>query len=346
MGSSTYSSTEHATRTTMRVNSAMKTGRSVADTTFAYSADIRSGKTAAVVHPSLSPANIKLRESRDSNVNPEAVPIAITLDTTGSMAQVPFQMQADLSKLMGTFLSDRASGKKYLGENGSPAILISAVDDYPAGCRAGALQVGQFESGLEIDDNLTNLWITGNGGGDEPRESYILALYTAARHTAHDHHDKRGQKGCWFIIGDEKSYPAVSRAEIQSVFGVAIQEDQLTIDQLIAEASDLYNIFFIMPNQTNHWGDREILKFWKDRLPQGHVIELDDPTKICETIAGTVALCAETVTLDDLKADGVAVGGALTTLSRNHSGEVVRPGHFDIGGLPSIVGDAGSSERL
>lgn len=342
MGGSSYNSFDHAARTTARAATAKKSGISTHAATFAYSHGISTGATKAEVHPSLSPKGAKVRESRDSAEHPVTFPIGITLDTTGSMSEVPVIIQKELSRLMGFFLEDRASGKKYLGE-AYPAIIISAVDDYPRGSKAGCLQVGQFESGCEIDDNLTNLWITGNGGGGEPRESYDLALYFAARHTVHDHLEKRGRKGCWFIIGDEMSYPEVDRNQVREVINADPLQDNITIAEIIAEASEKYDIFYLMPNMTYHFKEIAIVNFWKKLLPQGHVIMLDDPTRICETIAGCVALSAETgVTLDDLKADGI-VTSALVPLSKSAT---VGMGLFNISGLPAVAGDAGSNERL
>lgn len=342
MGGTSYSSFDHAARTTVRAATAAKTGISTSAATFAHSHGIKTGTIKAAVHSTLSPKGAKVRESRDSAEHPVTYPIGITLDTTGSMATVPEIIQKELSKLMGYFLEERASGKKYLGE-AYPAIMISAVDDYPRGERAGCLQASQFESGIELDDSLINLWITGNGGGGEPRESYDLALYFAARHTIHDHLEKRGGKGCWFIIGDEMSYLHVDREQVREVINADPLQDNISIQEIIAEASEKYDIFYVMPNMTSHYKEPRIVDFWKALLPQGHVIMLDDPTKICETIAGCVALSAETgVTLDDLKADGI-VTNALVPLSK---GAAVGKGSFNASGLPAIAGDPGSTERL
>lgn len=342
MGFSSYSSSDYAARSTTRAATAKTVGITPSAATFAYSHGISTGAIKATVHPSLSPKGAKVRESRDSAEHSVTFPIGITLDTTGSMAEVPEIIQRELSKLMGFFLEERASGKKYLGE-AYPAIMISAVDDYPRGERAGCLQVGQFESALEIDDNLTNLWLTGNGGGGEPRESYDLALYFAAKHTVHDHLEKRGQKGCWFIIGDEMAYSEVDRNQVREVINTDPLQDNISIKEIIAEASEKYDIFYIMPNMTSHYKEARIVDFWKALLPQGHVIMLDDPTKICETIAGCVALSAETgVTLDDLKADGI-VTSALVPLSQTTA---VGKGTFNAGNLPAVAGNPGSNERL
>lgn len=351
MGGTNYSSIDKDVRDSIRDSVAKKTGISVDDASLKYNYDIRSGKTAAATHPTLSPRGVKVRESRDSKEHPITIPIGITLDTTGSMSQVPYAIQKSLTKLMGTFLEDKASGKRYLGD-GYPAIMISAVDDYDAqqsmgyATGDGCLQIGQFESGLEIDDNLSNLWITKNGGGTA-HESYDLALYFAARHTVHDHLEQRGKKGYWFIIGDEMAYPEVTRQQIMDVIGDDPLQSNITLEAIIAEASEKYHIFFILPNQTSYYSSPTHARFWQNLLPEGHFIKLADPNDICSTIVGCVALCEEEdVTIDDLKADGVAVGSAIVPLSAVARGAVSRRGQFSAAVLPTVGGTAGSTERL
>ncbi len=363
MSKTSYSSADSDARTRLRAATAAKTGTTVHAATFAYSSGIAAGTISAEVHPTLSPNGLKIRECRDSDQHPETFPVALTVDTTGSMQDVPIFLQKELNKLMGYFLAEKVSGKHYLGENGTPSILISAVDDYVNGEKRGCAQVSEWENDIKIDDCLTNLWITGNGGGgvsETPpltRESYILALYAAARHTSHDRFDKRGKKGCWFIIGDEASYTSVTPEQIQYVFGETLKEAvgvdpkdlhkvKVGIKTLIEEASKLYEIFFILPNHTSHWGDKGILNFWKGLLPQGHVLELEDLDKICELIAGCVAMCGDFVDLDDLKADGMS-SVALAPLKDISAGAVARKGQFAVGDLPTDFADAaGSSERL
>lgn len=341
MGFNSFSRDDYATRSSVRADVSKKTGRSIADATFAYSADIRAGKTKATTHASLNPKGVKVRESRDSAAHPVTVPIIITLDVTGSMSQVPFQIQAELPKLMGHFLDDKASGKKYLGE-GYPAIMISAVDDVYAQGPDGCLQVANFESGIEIDDALTNLWITHRGGGSY-EESYGEALYFAARHTVHDHMEKRGRKGYMFIIGDEKTYPTVTREEVAEVIGATIQDD-IPTEQIVREAQEKYHVFFVIPNNTNHYGDPNLERFWVKLLGQQNVLKLEDPTKICELIVGAVAICEEYVGIDDLAADGITADTkSLTLLAAAAGGSVSR---YDAGGLPAIPGSGGGVDRL
>lgn len=333
MGGSTYSRDDYRTRDAHR--------KSTGTPTFAYHDAIRRGK-ASGVHPSLSPRGVKLREARDSTAHAISVPIALCNDLTGSMQSVPITLQAKEPELMGLFLKDRAAGKKYLGE-GYPAIMIAGVDDYFAIGAEGALQVGQFESGIEIDDNLTNLWLTGAGGGNWG-ESYDLFLYFLARHTAHDHWDKRKQKAHAFIVCDEPLFAAVKAEAVEAVIGDKLQGD-IPIAQIIAEVQERYFLSCIIPNQTSHYTSQDLRDRWKAAIGAQHVLLLEDPTKICELIVSTVAMCEGVVSYQELIDDNVAtgaVGSALVPLSKA-TGELSR---YSAAGLPAVAGDAGGSERL
>lgn len=337
MGSSSFFRDDYAARSSVRSSTAAAKGISPAAATFAYDHDVKMGK-ARGVHPSLKPTG--KRESRDSDLHPVTVPIAILLDTTGSMAEVPGIIQKNLPRLMGCFLDDKASGKKYLGA-GYPAILISAVDDYRAMGGEGTLQVGQFESGLEIDDNLTNLWLTGNGGGGAPQESYELGLYFMAHSTSHDHIEKRGRKGYVFIIGDEAAYPEAQRDQLLAVIGIPEQAN-VPIKDVVAAANEKYHVFFVVPNMTSHYHDATIQRFWVNLLGQSNVLKLEDPAKICELIVSAVAICEENIGTADLAADlGVDFGtNALALLSK---GQVSR---VSADNLPAVPVMAGGNERL
>jgi hypothetical protein len=240
----------------------------------------------------MDPALMKngIRESRDSEAHPASNAVAVMFDVTGSMQQVPRILQKNLPTLMGLCLR-----KGYLDD---PAILIGAIGD--ATCDLVPLQIGQFESGNEIENDLNNLYLEGGGGGQQT-ESYELALYFLARKTVTDSLEKRGKKSYAFIIGDEMPYKKVKRKEVEKVFGDKIQAD-IPIREIIAEAQEKFEIYFVLPNLTSYYNDPKILDCWRELLGQ-NVLRLEDPAGISELIASTIGLSEEAVSYENLSAD-------------------------------------------
>ena len=334
MGNSTYSHDDYVSRSSYRVSHSIPV--------FKHTHDVATGAAPKAAHPSLEPKGVKVRESRDSAEHPIAIPIAVGMDVTGSMSTVPAIMEERLSKLMGCFLDDKASGKKYLGD-GYPAILIGAFDDYYAmGGVSGTLQVGQFESGMEIDQNLENLWLTGRGGGTYD-ESYELFLYFMARHTAHDHFDKRGRKGYIFLIGDEHPYKFVEKHQVKQIIGDDLQGD-ISLAAILEEVQQRYHVFMIIPNLTNHYSDPGLERDWVKLLSQQNVIKLADPNKICETIVGAVAICEGNIGVDELESDGVSAGDLSAALVKVATGREIDK--YSTEGLAPVIGSAAGTERL
>jgi hypothetical protein len=300
MGSSTYSRASYDARTSVRALNATKLGISKKDATFTRNYEIETGKAKAEVHPLMNPYGVKIRESRDSAEHPKTIPVLAVIDMTGSMQRVPVLFQENLSELMGMLTNEE--GKKDYLRDYYPAIMIGAIDDWYAqregGFDTGALQIGQFESGIEIDNDLERLWFTGNGGGTY-EESYELAMYFAARHTAHDNWEKRGRKGYMFILGDEMAYPSVKRDVVKAVFGDDIGED-IPLKSIVKEVQERYHLFFVVPALTNHYNDPKLYKYWNSLIGQQRILKLDDPKKICELIATSIAITEEYIGYDEV----------------------------------------------
>lgn len=260
------------------------------------------------IHPSLDPKGVKFRESRDSDAHPRSNAISVLFDETGSMGGIPRVFQKKLAELMKVLLV-----KGYIQD---PQILFGAFGD--ATCDHIALQVGQFESGVEMDEHLRNIVLEGGGGGTN-HESYELALYFLARHTSIDCWEKRGRKGYAFLIGDEKAYPVVDKQQVEKHIGDMLQES-ISLRQIIAEVERRYHFFFIFPRNASHGGDVEIQDFWRDLLGQ-RVIFLDDENAVSETIALTIGLTENAINLaegekdlSDAGASSTAIGAAAKAL--------------------------------
>jgi len=329
MGSSTWSDDFYKERQEVRAKAGVPT--------FAHDAAIKSGAVENKVHDKLNPFKVN-RESRDSDAHPNSVAIGVIFDVTGSMHSVPRQLQAKLPQLMGLLLR-----KDYVRD---PQILFGAVGDYFSD--RVPLQVGQFESGVEQDDDLTKLVLEGGGGGSY-QESYQNALHFFAHHTSIDCFEKRGKKGYLFIIGDEMPYDVSTRGELSKILGDEVQAD-VPIADLIRVAQEKYHVFFIIPKGTSHYSDPKLKNRWSELLSPENVLMLEDPEAVCESIGLAIGLVEGTVTGDtiatDLKGTGAksgvvdAVANALDPLAKKTA--LTRVG---TGNLPEKK-DAGTVARL
>ncbi|WP_341257150.1 hypothetical protein [Gordonia malaquae] len=278
---------------------------------FAYSASTKSRPASEwKAHPDLDPLDVGVRESRDSAEHPQSTPIVVMFDVTGSMGSVPVAMQKQLSKLHGLLLR-----KGYATD---PQIMFGAIGD--AETDYVPLQVGQFESDNRMDDQLRNILLEGNGGGQKT-ESYELAAYFLARHTATDAWDKRGRKGYVFLIGDEMNKRSLKARHIREVIGDEVRRD-LDPRSVYRELQKQWEVFYILPRQTSYYDDPQVRGHWQDILGE-RVLFLEDPNAVCDLIAVTVGMLEDVVDLDDGLADlddvgaGTAgvVGSALARLS-------------------------------
>ncbi|MBC8163439.1 MAG: hypothetical protein H7Z42_19700 [Roseiflexaceae bacterium] len=275
MGNSSWSDAAYAARQ----NGRHASGASA----FTYDHHVRSSGDVRI-HPQMNPQRVT-RESRDSAAHPDSLSIAVMFDVTGSMGSVPRVLQTKLGALMRVMIQ-----RGYVAH---PQILFGAIGD--AYCDQIPLQVGQFESGLEMDDELGKIYIEGGGGG-QVHESYELAIYFAARHTSIDCFDKRGRRGYLFTMGDELPYDQVSRTQVAKVIGDKLQRDIPTA-QIVAEAQQRFHYFHIIPTNTSHGRDTAIHAAWRTLLGE-RVLLLEDEAAVCETIALTIGLCEGAV--DDL----------------------------------------------
>jgi hypothetical protein len=275
---------------------------------FEHDHAIRTGAAQAAVHPKMNPRGVATRESRDSAAHPESHAVAVLFDVTGSMQGVPRVLQAHLPQLMGLLIR-----KGYLDH---PQILTGAIGD--ATCDTAPLQVGQFESGIEIEEDLGRLYLEGGGGG-HITESYELALYFMARHTAIDCFEKRGRRGYLFVIGDEIPYPKVKRKEVAEVIGDGLQSS-VPAERVIAELQQTYDVYHVLPRMTSNWDHPLVHRRWAELLGQ-NALRLEEPAGICELIASTIGVAEGKVDLehltDDLREAGASadvVGAVRRTL--------------------------------
>lgn len=223
------------------------------------------------------PAQFKngVRESRDSAINPRATPIIIAGDVTGSMDELAFRLLKEALPALALEIYDRKPVS-------DPHILVAAVGDVAMRDRA-PFQATQFEAGAtELGTQTQSLYVERGGGGNNS-ESYHLPWYFAAMHTSHDAFEKRGEKGVLFTYGDEGVPPALTREQIQRVFGTTAERDYTT-EELLAMARRTYDVYHLVIMQGSYARSRpEVLNDWRNLLGE-NAIRVDDYTKLGEII--------------------------------------------------------------
>lgn len=228
------------------------------------------------VHDSMNPNGVDVRECRDSEKHPNALPIILALDHTGSMGHIPHELVKDgLPTLMGG-----------LTQHGVPdaSLLFLGIGDHEVD--EWPLQIGQFESGdEELDMWLTRTYLEG-GGGSNAGESYLLAWYFAANHTVADHFEKRKQKGFLFTVGDEPCLTSLPKSALKEIMGdTAKGQSAFSDKQLLKEAQKNYNVFHLHILQGS--AGRRSLNYWKELLGQ-NCIPVENYEDVAKIISKTV----------------------------------------------------------
>ena len=224
MGSGSYSYIESSTRASYRAETLSSLSTSEAlETTF----------TRRSIDPDMIIKD-KIRESRDSEEHPASFPIIIALDTTGSMGKIPMDLiQGAFPEIMKNILDTGIA---------DPQVCFLGVGD--CYCDEGPIQCGQFESSDELMEKwFQKVWLEG-GGGSNPGESYNLAWYFAARHTATDSWEKRHKKGVLITIGDEPCLAEIPHSDIYNLFDSTAQAS-ITSEDILHEAMEKWEPYHI-----------------------------------------------------------------------------------------------------
>ena len=220
--------------------------------------------TSTSLNPQMDIKN-KVRECVDSEEHPNAFPIIIGLDVTGSMGRIPYELiTSGLPQIM----------KKIMDEGvKDPQVCFLGIGDSRSDTTP--LQVGQFESSDELMEKWLKLvYLEGHGGGNGG-EDYGLAWYFAARHTSVDSFKKHGRKGVVITIGDEPVHMTISRNSIKELFGSA--EANVNVASILDEARSEWDVYHI--NVPDYSGKRAITKNCWNELLQDKVLHIETDTK-------------------------------------------------------------------
>ena len=272
-----------------------------------YSASTATRSTAEIfskksLDGDLNPYKVLVRESRDSDFNPNSTPIIIGCDVTGSMGVIADHL---VRKGIGTFFEELLNRKPV----SDPHMMIMGIGD--AHYDKAPLQVSQFEADLTIAQWLEKLYVEHGGGGNH-FESYDLPYYFAATHTSIDSWEKRLKKGYIFTIGDENAPKKTLAAQVERFIGDNLSQDML-FEETLVMAQKMYHCYHIMIAQGNHaraYPD-EVKTSWRAVMGQ-NAIWLEDYNKLSEVIVSTIQLNEGANKAEVLKSWGGATSMVVT----------------------------------
>jgi hypothetical protein len=231
----------------------------------------------------LNPNGVMLRESCDSEANPNSNAIILGLDVTGSMGYVAHEIAKEGLGHLIEGIHERKPVE-------DPHIMFMAIGDVRTD--RAPLQLSQFEADIRIVEQLNEIFVEGNGGGNGT-ESYDLPWYFAGNHTKIDCFEKRQKKGYLFTVGDEDIPRGLSQQEIKSVFGYN-DERGYSAQELLSSAQEKYHVFHLLAEEGSNMrmgGSRRenIVKNWRELLGMRAVL-LQDAKYISQVILSLIAV--------------------------------------------------------
>lgn len=199
-----------------------------------------------------------MRESRDSEQNPNSNAIILGLDVTGSMGDIAHQIAKDgLGKIIEGILDQQPVV--------DPHIMFTAIGDVRYDTTP--LQASQFEADHRIIEQLNQIYLEGGGGGNAT-ESYDLAWYFAGTMTSIDCWEKRKKKGYVFTFGDEEVPQGITESQLKAVFDRGTQHGA-SASEAFDLASKMYHVFHVIIEQGSHCRYRNkqrVIDGWKQLL--------------------------------------------------------------------------------
>jgi hypothetical protein len=296
----------------------MGNGRWDASDWASYSSKTVDGRSQAQVFSARSldakydPAGFAMRESRDSADNPNATPIILASDVTGSMGMIAHELMKGGLNTLATEIYDRRPVT-------DPHIMVMAVGD--AYTDSAPFQATQFEADIRVAEQTRELYIEGGGGGNGG-ESYAGVHLLAGMKTSHDAFEKRGRKGYLFTIGDEPIHERVTKAQAKRFLGLDLEADISAADA-IAMANRRYEIFHVViaEGYARHAMDR-VMNSWRPLLPERTLV-LEDHTRLAEVVVSAIQV-TEGAQKDAVAASwsgdtSVVVANALSTLRNGNA---------------------------
>jgi hypothetical protein len=225
----------------------------------------------------LDPSKIRYRESVDSEANPNATPIILACDETGSMGVLAEEIiREGLGVIMGAIYTHKPVP--------DPHIMCMGIGD--AYVDQAPLQVTQFEADVDaLVPQVEKIYIEGNGGGNGG-ESYSLAWWFAMFKCKTDSYKRRSRKGFLFTIGDECPHPEITIEQVKKFLGVGCEE-VIPTDKLLAMVQEHWHVFHLIVRPVS---SQPVVDTWKGLLDERAIIVGDRIDKMSHIIVATISL--------------------------------------------------------
>ncbi len=238
------------------------------------------------MHPSMDPKKYK----DEKLFSQEANPIVFALDVTGSMGEWSRIVYDKLPMFYGQILL-----QKYLKE---PSMSFCAVGDIKTD--SCPLQVSSFSQGGGIDESICNLYLEGNGGGNN-HESYDIAAYFYSEKV-----DLQNvEMPFFFLTCDELFWEDCTRMQFNKVFGNSLAPGQQKFDTMPywKMLLEKYNVFILRKELTNKVLEPNVHKKWCDTLGTERILKISNPKAVIDAILGAISLTSGARNLEEYKKD-------------------------------------------
>lgn len=227
------------------------------------------------LHESLDPRNFEIRESRDSTLHPNSIPIVIGLDVTGSMGVLA---ESILKTGLGTIFEKLIEGKIIA----HPHIAYMAIGDELVD--SSPYQMTQYESEITLAAPQIEKFHREGGGGGNDFESYCGGWLLAHLKTSADNWEKRHQKGIIITIGDELPTKKIYKDKFNKKTGLYIETDLLP-EEILKLVLPQWNVFHLIIEGGSfcRGNKKAVFAHWNKLLP-GKCAGLSDINKIANSI--------------------------------------------------------------
>ncbi len=276
--------------------------------TMSYSKSVLEGDLPLQVHALLDPKGknakgVQIRECFDSAEYPNTTPVVVSFDLTGSNKTVAALSQVKLCTLFG-ILQRR-------GICQDPAVAVVGYGD--AYCDKLPLQYSQFESDNAIDTALDKMVLEGCGGGNGG-ETATLAWYFTNEYVSIDSYNKRGKKGYFIMIADERALDLKPQHVERFIGPTEASAEQLTAEYLAKKLQEKWNVFVLHVDNSSA-RIQNAKEQYVSLFGEEHVLDLTRPEDMVETICAVVGALEETLDASDVERVLVESGASSTSAS-------------------------------